>query len=232
MSVRRRHHPLRGWRGGGRVRACGSRAPEGLLSREIENELGGVQNPSACPSRARTRLEGTRVRVQPRTERIAPKALDDLPDRLEEIVGATICTGRYPRPYRRREPLLAVGVGFARYGVAASGSSRGTGSTSGSPPSLSRGHASFTRGRPSLDDSDHPREEPSAGKPHARICGGEAEWPSYPTIPESAVGLRYRPQAKPHAHAAAPQSRRVRGQPNRDSHCRLANRSSPMSAAA
>lgn len=28
-----------------------------------------------------------------------------------------------------------------------------------------------------------PWEEPSAGKPHARVCGGEAEWPSYPTIP-------------------------------------------------
>ncbi len=25
------------------------------------------------------------------------------------------------------------------------------------------------------------REEPGAGKPHAGICGGEAEWPSYPT---------------------------------------------------
>jgi hypothetical protein len=25
------------------------------------------------------------------------------------------------------------------------------------------------------------REEPSAGKPHARICEGEAEWPSYST---------------------------------------------------
>src|SRR6266516_2334065 len=27
------------------------------------------------------------------------------------------------------------------------------------------------------------REEPSAGKPHARICEGEAEWLSYSTIP-------------------------------------------------
>jgi hypothetical protein len=27
-----------------------------------------------------------------------------------------------------------------------------------------------------------PREEPSAGKPHARICEGEAEWLSYSTI--------------------------------------------------
>jgi hypothetical protein len=27
----------------------------------------------------------------------------------------------------------------------------------------------------------HPEEEPSAGKPHARICEGEAEWLSYST---------------------------------------------------
>lgn len=25
------------------------------------------------------------------------------------------------------------------------------------------------------------REEPGAGKPHARICEGKAEWPSYST---------------------------------------------------
>jgi hypothetical protein len=43
--------------------------------------------------------------------------------------------------------------------------------------------ASSTRGRLSLAESDQPREEPSAGKPPARICRGEAEWPSYPTIP-------------------------------------------------
>src|SRR5271154_2218873 len=30
--------------------------------------------------------------------------------------------------------------------------------------------------------SGYPREEPSAGKPHARICEGEAEWLSYSTI--------------------------------------------------
>jgi hypothetical protein len=40
-------------------------------------------------------------------------------------------------------------------------------------------------GRLLLNDSDSPQEEPSAGKPHARICGGEAEWPSYPTVPRS-----------------------------------------------
>ena len=43
----------------------------------------------------------------------------------------------------------------------------------------------FPSGELWLDDADNPREEPSAGKPHARICGGEAEWPSYPTIPPS-----------------------------------------------
>jgi hypothetical protein len=30
-------------------------------------------------------------------------------------------------------------------------------------------------------DADDFREEPGAGKPHARICEGEAEWPSYST---------------------------------------------------
>jgi group II intron reverse transcriptase/maturase len=32
-------------------------------------------------------------------------------------------------------------------------------------------------------DSGYLREEPSAGKPHARIREGEAEWPSYSTVP-------------------------------------------------
>src|SRR5437870_2061268 len=75
----------------------------------------------------------------------------------------------------------SVAGGFARSDAEASGGSRGTGSTSGSHAFLSRVRAFSTRGRLWLDDSDKPREEPSAGKPHARICGGEAEWPSYPT---------------------------------------------------
>lgn len=33
-----------------------------------------------------------------------------------------------------------------------------------------------------MTDSNNPREEPSAGKPHARIREGEAEWLSYSTI--------------------------------------------------
>jgi len=33
----------------------------------------------------------------------------------------------------------------------------------------------------SSHDLRHPREEPSAGKPLARICEGEAEWLSYST---------------------------------------------------
>lgn len=74
-------------------------------------------------------------------------------------------------------------AGFVRSDAEANAGSRGTGSTSGSSAFLSLVRACFTRGRLSLDDSDQPREEPSAGKPHARICGGEAEWPSYPTIP-------------------------------------------------
>src|SRR5437773_6678236 len=77
----------------------------------------------------------------------------------------------------------SVAGGFVRSDAEASGGSRGTGSTSGSHAFLSRVRAFSTRGRLWLDDSDKPREEPSAGKPHARICGGEAEWPSYPTIP-------------------------------------------------
>ena len=32
-----------------------------------------------------------------------------------------------------------------------------------------------------MSDACDLREEPSAGKPHARICEGEAEWPSYST---------------------------------------------------
>ena len=30
-------------------------------------------------------------------------------------------------------------------------------------------------------DAGHLQEEPGAGQPHARICEGEAEWPSYST---------------------------------------------------
>ena len=41
---------------------------------------------------------------------------------------------------------------------------------------------SFTRGRLWLDDADHPREEPECGKAARSDLGGEAEWPSYPTI--------------------------------------------------
>ena len=75
--------------------------------------------------------------------------------------------------------------GFGRCGAGASDISRGTDSTGGSTAFLFPVRVSFTRGRLWLDDADNPREEPSAGKPHARICGGEAEWPSYPTIPPS-----------------------------------------------
>ena len=34
------------------------------------------------------------------------------------------------------------------------------------------------------------REEPGAGKPHARICEGKAEWPSYSTVAVLAGGER------------------------------------------
>lgn len=81
----------------------------------------------------------------------------------------------------------AVG-GFVRSAAEASRGSRGTGSISGSPGFLSPVRACFTRGRLSLDDSDQRREEPSAGKPHARIRGVDAEWPSYPTIPSASGG--------------------------------------------
>jgi hypothetical protein len=36
-------------------------------------------------------------------------------------------------------------------------------------------------GRHAGHDAGDVQEEPSAGKPHARICEGEAEWPSYST---------------------------------------------------
>ena len=36
-------------------------------------------------------------------------------------------------------------------------------------------------GRHVQHDAGYLREEPGAGKPHARICEGEAEWPSYST---------------------------------------------------
>ena len=40
---------------------------------------------------------------------------------------------------------------------------------------------SLTPGRHGGFDAGHFREEPGAGKPPARICEGEAEWPSYST---------------------------------------------------
>ena len=79
-------------------------------------------------------------------------------------------------------------AGFELFDAEANAGSRGTGSISGSLAFLFLVRGFLTRGRLLLDDSDSPREEPSAGKPHARICGGEAEWPSYPTIPFLEVG--------------------------------------------
>lgn len=40
---------------------------------------------------------------------------------------------------------------------------------------------SLTHGRRARPDAGDLREEPGAGKPHARIREGEAEWPSYST---------------------------------------------------
>ncbi len=39
-----------------------------------------------------------------------------------------------------------------------------------------------------MADSINPREEPGAGKPHARIREGEAEWLSYSTDPGRRAG--------------------------------------------
>jgi hypothetical protein len=39
-------------------------------------------------------------------------------------------------------------------------------------------------------DVDGLREEPDAGKPHVRICEGEAEWPSYSTTIFELAGSR------------------------------------------
>jgi len=45
-----------------------------------------------------------------------------------------------------------------------------------------------THGHHEQLDAGYLREEPVAGKPHARICEGKAEWPSYSTIPRH-IGL-------------------------------------------
>lgn len=42
-------------------------------------------------------------------------------------------------------------------------------------------HASLAHGRRRGFDAGYSREEPGAGNPHARICEGEAKWPSYST---------------------------------------------------
>jgi hypothetical protein len=99
----------------------------------------------------------------------------------EATIATTVCRATGMR--WTVSTMKSVVAGFARFDAEASGGSRGTGSISGSRTFLFPVRASFTRGRLLLDDLDKPREEPSAGKPHARICGGEAEWPSYPTIP-------------------------------------------------
>ncbi len=50
---------------------------------------------------------------------------------------------------------------------------------------LCRPPGSLTPGRPKRHAAGYPREEPSAGKPHARISvRAKAEWLSYSTIPE------------------------------------------------
>ena len=66
--------------------------------------------------------------------------------------------------------------------------------------------------------SGHPREEPSPGKPHARICEGEAKWPSLldrdPTlplpshvwVPPRAVSAAGNPQAPVPLQSVAPQA--------------------------
>ena len=45
----------------------------------------------------------------------------------------------------------------------------------------SRRLGSLIPGLHARHDAGYFREEPGAGKPHARICEGEAEWPSYST---------------------------------------------------
>src|SRR5687768_6409560 len=46
----------------------------------------------------------------------------------------------------------------------------------------SHGLGSLTPGCQERPDAGDFREEPGSGKPPARICEGEAEWPSYSTV--------------------------------------------------
>jgi hypothetical protein len=39
------------------------------------------------------------------------------------------------------------------------------------------------------------REEPGAGKPHAQICEGAAEWPSYSTATRLSITAHYQKSA-------------------------------------
>lgn len=72
--------------------------------------------------------------------------------------------------------------GIGRSIAAASGRSRGSAMCSCSTVSPCPFHESPVPDRWPLADSGKPQEEPSAGKPHARICEGEAKWLSYSTL--------------------------------------------------
>jgi hypothetical protein len=65
-----------------------------------------------------------------------------------------------------------------------------TGSTRSLGCSLCLQRALLVPGRISVFDVDGLREEPDAGKPHVRICEGEAEWLSYSTT----IALDSRPK--------------------------------------
>ena len=80
----------------------------------------------------------------------------------------------------RRFTMRYAASGFAPYLGEASGVSHGPTSTRWPSASRFPSHGSLTPAR-LAHDSGYLREEPSAGKPHARIREGEAEWPSYST---------------------------------------------------
>ena len=113
----------------------------------------------------------------------------------EGTIAITVCRATGMR--WTASTMKSAAAGFVRFDAEANAGSRGTGSISGSLAFLFLVRAFPTRGRLSLDDSDAPREEPSAGKPHARICGGEAEWPSYPTIPPRRAAHPQTPSEQP-----------------------------------
>ena len=81
-------------------------------------------------------------------------------------------TDRVQEPSTAQPEEPTHGLGLVRRGDGASA------------PTASAYHSSL--------DAGNFREEPGAGKPHARICEGKAEWPSYSTtiLADADAGVR------------------------------------------